>query len=51
MTHLGDQRKLVKSAPQAGVLLASFAFVSLSMFADLAYALLDPRIGANRSGT
>lgn len=36
---------------QAGVLMASFAFVSLSMFADLAYALLDPRIGASRSGT
>jgi peptide/nickel transport system permease protein len=36
---------------QAGVLLASFAFVSLSMLADVAYALIDPRIGAKRSGT
>jgi len=35
---------------QAGVLLASFAFVSLSMLADVAYALIDPRIGAKRSG-
>jgi peptide/nickel transport system permease protein len=35
---------------QAGVLLASFAFVSLSMLADVAYALLDPRIGARRAG-
>jgi peptide/nickel transport system permease protein len=36
---------------QAGVLLASFAFVSLSMLADVAYAVIDPRIGAKRSGT
>lgn len=36
---------------QAGVLLASFAFVSLSMLADVAYALIDPRIGARRSGS
>jgi len=33
---------------QAGVLLASFAFVSLNMLADVAYALIDPRIGATR---
>jgi len=36
---------------QAGVLLASFSFVALSMLADVAYALIDPRIGAKRSGT
>jgi peptide/nickel transport system permease protein len=36
---------------QAGVLLASFAFVSLNMLADVAYALIDPRIGATRSKT
>jgi peptide/nickel transport system permease protein len=36
---------------QAGVLLASFAFISLSMLADLAYAMIDPRIAAKRSGT
>ena len=36
---------------QAGVLLASFAFVSLNMLADLAYALIDPRIGATRATT
>ncbi len=33
---------------QAGVLLAAFAFVSLSMLADVVYALIDPRIGARR---
>ena len=33
---------------QAGVLLAAFAFVSLSMLADVVYALIDPRIGAQR---
>jgi peptide/nickel transport system permease protein len=31
---------------QAGVLLASFVFVAINTFADLAYAWLDPRIGA-----
>lgn len=36
---------------QAGVLLASFAFVSLNMLADVAYALIDPRIGSARSRT
>ncbi|SLN63384.1 ABC transporter permease [Oceanibacterium hippocampi] len=36
---------------QAGVLLAAFVFVSLNMVADFAYALIDPRIGAARSGT
>jgi peptide/nickel transport system permease protein len=36
---------------QAGVLLASFAFVSLNMLADVAYALIDPRIGAARAKT
>ena len=36
---------------QAGVLLASFAFVSLNMLADVAYALIDPRIGATRAKT
>jgi len=35
---------------QAGVLLASFAFISLNMLADVAYALIDPRIGARRAG-
>lgn len=36
---------------QAGVLLAAFAFVSLNMLADVAYALIDPRIGATRART
>lgn len=36
---------------QAGVLLASFAFVSLNMLADVAYALIDPRVGASRART
>ncbi|HEX7438701.1 MAG TPA: ABC transporter permease [Caldimonas sp.] len=35
---------------QAGVLLAALVFVTLNMLADVAYALIDPRIGANRSG-
>ena len=35
---------------QAGVLLAALVFVALNMMADVAYALIDPRIGANRSG-
>jgi peptide/nickel transport system permease protein len=34
---------------QAGVLLASFAFVSLNMLADVAYALIDPRIGSAKA--
>lgn len=33
---------------QAGVLLAALVFVTLNMLADVAYALIDPRIGANR---
>lgn len=36
---------------QAGVLLAAFAFVSLNMLADVAYALIDPRIGATKVRT
>ncbi len=36
---------------QAGVLLVSFTFVTLSMLADVAYAFIDPRIGARRSAT
>jgi peptide/nickel transport system permease protein len=36
---------------QAGVLLVSFTFVALSMLADIAYAVIDPRIGAKRSAT
>jgi peptide/nickel transport system permease protein len=36
---------------QAGVLLAAFAFVSLNMLADVAYALIDPRIGATSTRT
>jgi peptide/nickel transport system permease protein len=35
---------------QAGVLLAALVFVSLNMLADVAYALIDPRIGAGRAG-
>jgi peptide/nickel transport system permease protein len=35
---------------QAGVLLAAFAFIALSMLADLAYALIDPRIGTKSGG-
>jgi peptide/nickel transport system permease protein len=35
---------------QAGVLLAALVFVTLNMLADVAYALIDPRIGANRGG-
>ncbi len=34
---------------QAGVLLAAVVFVALNMLADLAYALIDPRIGAVHS--
>ncbi len=34
---------------QAGVLLVSFTFVTLSMLADIAYAFIDPRIGARRA--
>jgi peptide/nickel transport system permease protein len=34
---------------QAGVLLAAFVFVALNMLADVAYALIDPRIGAKRN--
>lgn len=33
---------------QAGVLIAAFVFVALNMAADVAYALIDPRIGAAR---
>ena len=36
---------------QAGVLLAAFIFVALNMLADLAYAGIDPRIGAKRIRT
>jgi peptide/nickel transport system permease protein len=34
---------------QASVLLAAAVFITISMFADLAYAVLDPRIGAGGS--
>jgi peptide/nickel transport system permease protein len=33
---------------QAGVLLAATVFIALNMLADVAYALIDPRIGASR---
>lgn len=33
---------------QAGVLLAALVFITLNMLADVAYALIDPRIGAKR---
>lgn len=36
---------------QTGVLLAAFAFVSLNMLADVAYALIDPRVGATKAQT
>jgi peptide/nickel transport system permease protein len=36
---------------QAGVLLAAAAFIALNMLADLAYVLIDPRIGASKSST
>jgi len=32
---------------QAGVLLAAVVFVAIGMLADIAYALLDPRVGAS----
>ena len=35
----------------ASVVVAAFAFVSLNMLADVAYALIDPRIGATRART
>ncbi len=35
---------------QAGVLLAALVFVTINMLADIAYAALDPRIGATRGG-
>jgi len=34
---------------QAGVLLAAAVFVGLNMLADVAYALIDPRIGSTRA--
>jgi peptide/nickel transport system permease protein len=36
---------------QAGVLLAAAVFVGLNMLADLAYAVIDPRIGASKART
>ncbi|MDX2482938.1 MAG: ABC transporter permease [Pseudodonghicola sp.] len=33
---------------QAGVLIAAAVFVSINMLADLAYALIDPRVGSGR---
>ena len=35
---------------QAGVLIAAVIFVAINMLADVAYALIDPRI-SNRVGT
>jgi peptide/nickel transport system permease protein len=35
---------------QAGVMLAAVIFVAINMLADVAYALIDPRVG-NRVGT
>ena len=35
---------------QAGVLIAAFVFVALNMLADVAYAIVDPRIGTNGVG-
>jgi peptide/nickel transport system permease protein len=36
---------------QAGVLLAAAVFVGINMLADLAYALIDPRIGSTKART
>lgn len=36
---------------QAGVLLAAFFIVATNMLCDVAYAIIDPRIGAKRSST
>jgi len=36
---------------QAGVLLAAVVFIGLNMLADVAYALVDPRIGATKART
>lgn len=34
---------------QAGVLIAAVVFITISMLADLAYALIDPRIGSRKT--
>jgi peptide/nickel transport system permease protein len=36
---------------QAGVLLAAAVYIGLNMLADVAYALIDPRIGATKART
>jgi len=33
---------------QAGVLLAAAVFIAINMLADIAYALIDPRIGSEQ---
>jgi peptide/nickel transport system permease protein len=36
---------------QAGVLLSAFFIIAMNMLCDVAYAIIDPRIGAKRSST